>query len=158
MASIASGAAAGSGSRAALWAGYAAFAWGAFFAVQHLYWFLSGRFDLEQTGARSAQAPTYVFAGVFSVLLFGLLAFFPLVLVWPVRRMGQRRLQIALLLVSHVAMVSLNLSSLLFSWSGSACTRSVSASSAVSSRSCVHAARASRAGWSWLPPGHSAWG
>ena len=35
--------------RWARWIGYAASVWGAFFATQHLYWILSGRFEPEPT-------------------------------------------------------------------------------------------------------------
>jgi hypothetical protein len=55
---------------------------------------------------------------VFSVVLFGLLALFPLALVWPSLWIGQRRLQITLLAASYGAMILLNLSSVAFSWSG----------------------------------------
>jgi len=105
--------------RGASWAGYAAFAWGAFFAAQHLYWILSGRFGPGRTDARSAHDLwSYAIAEVFSVLLFTLLALFPLALIWRLRWIGRRRLQIALLAISYGAMILLNLSSFLFSWSG----------------------------------------
>jgi len=97
------------------WTGYVAFAWGTLFAAQHLCWFLAGRFGQGPTVQDTWSA---TLSGIFSVLLFGLLALFPLALVWPFCWIGQRRLQIALLAASYVTMILLNLSSFLFSWSG----------------------------------------
>ena len=96
------------------WTGYAAFAWGMFFAAQHAYWLLAGRFGLEPT---VHDTWSVTLSGIFSVLLFGLLALFPLALVWPFCSIGPRRLRIALLAASYVTMILLNLSSFLFSWS-----------------------------------------
>lgn len=101
--------------RRARWIGYAAFGWGTFFAVEHLYWFLAGSFGL---GSAVLDNRSYAIAAVFSVVLFGLLALFPLTLVWPSRSIGRRRLQISLLATSYGAMILLNLSSFVFSWSG----------------------------------------
>jgi hypothetical protein len=86
-----------------------------FFAAQHLYWVVTGRFA---QGSSVQDTWSVVFAEVFSVVLFALLALFPLALVWPFRPGGQRRLQIALLTAGYGAMILLNLSSFLFSWSG----------------------------------------
>ena len=99
----------------ARWVGYAACGWGAFFAAQHLYGVVTGKFE---SGTAIHDPWSYVIAEVFSVLLFTLLALFPLALVWPSRWIGQRRLQITLLATSYGAMILLNLSSFLFSWSG----------------------------------------
>jgi hypothetical protein len=101
--------------RRARWIGYAAFAWGTFFALEHLYWFVSGSFVLTSA---IQDTRTYAIAAVFSVVLFGLLALFPLTLVWASRSIGRRRLQISLLATSYGAMILLNLSSFVFSWSG----------------------------------------
>lgn len=101
--------------RRALWTGYAACAWGMFFAVRHLFWLLAGRFGLEPT---VQDTWSVMLSGIFSVLLFGLLALFPLALVWPFGWIIRRPVQISLLVASYVAMILLNLNCLLFSWSG----------------------------------------
>jgi hypothetical protein len=103
-------------SRWVAWAGYAACAWGIFFALQHLIWILAGRFELSLASGRPATDPwAYAIAAVFSVLLFTLLALFPLALVWPGHRLSRRQLQVALLAASYGAMLLLNLSSVVFS-------------------------------------------
>ena len=95
--------------------GFAAGAWGMFFALEHLYWVVTGRFEV---GASGHDAGSVALAGDLSVLLFVLLALYPVALVWPFRPIGQRRLQISLLAASYGTMILLNLSSYLFSWSG----------------------------------------
>jgi hypothetical protein len=102
--------------RWATWAGYAACAWGALFAAQHLYWTLTGWYEAGRLGVQSSHDPwAGVIAEVLSVLLFTLLALFPLALVWPFCWLSRRTLHIMLLATSYGAMILLNLSSVVFS-------------------------------------------
>ena len=79
--------------------GYAAFAWGLFFTLEHIYWLCGGSWLQSQADMRSvssafAQNPwSYVIQSVLLSALFAILALFPLALSWQGKQSTQRHVQ-----------------------------------------------------------------
>ena len=79
--------------------GYAAFAWGLFFTLEHIYWLCGGSWLQSQADIRSASSAfaqnpwSYVIQSVLLSALFAILALFPLALTWQGKHIKQRTMQ-----------------------------------------------------------------
>ncbi|QBD75741.1 hypothetical protein EPA93_06860 [Ktedonosporobacter rubrisoli] len=90
------------------WTAYAAFGWGLLFAIIHAALFFGGgSFALGPQFAHNYAI--YLLSSTISVLLFTVLALFPLSLVWPFRWLSQKRLQIFALLLAYLAVIGFGL-------------------------------------------------
>jgi hypothetical protein len=84
--------------------GYAACAWGLWFAAVHFWLFFGpGSFRVQVQFAHSTWV--YAFASILSVLMFTAAALLPLALVWPFRWTSQRRVQQVTVILSYAALI-----------------------------------------------------
>ncbi len=84
--------------------GYAACAWGLWFAAVHFWLFFGpGSFRVQVQFAHSTWV--YAFASILSVLMFTAAALLPLALVWPFRWTSQRRVQHVTVILSYAALI-----------------------------------------------------
>lgn len=94
--------------RAARLVGYAACAWGMWFAILHVTLFFGGgSFTVQSQFAHNPWV--YGLASTLSVLLFTGAALFPLTLVWPFRWMSQSRAQSITLVLAYLGMIGFTL-------------------------------------------------
>ncbi|GCE31850.1 hypothetical protein KDA_73340 [Dictyobacter alpinus] len=92
-------------SRWILWVGYAACAWGIWFATLHaLLFFGGGSFDIPNISRW-----LYILLTTLSVLLFTTAALFPLSLIWPFHWLRKSRLQMITLVLAYIGMLGFTL-------------------------------------------------
>lgn len=97
-------------SRWIVWTGYAACAWALLFAIEHAYWAFGGTWLLESGSTQELQRQfaenpaSYIISWAVDVMVFAVLALFPLALIWRGKRISQSRMQILTLAYAYASL------------------------------------------------------
>ncbi|EFH88976.1 DUF3995 domain-containing protein [Ktedonobacter racemifer] len=97
-------------SRWIVWTGYAACAWALLFAMEHAYWAFGGTWLLASGSTQELQRQfaenpaSYIISWAVDVMVFAVLALFPLALIWRGKRISQSRIQIFTLIYAYASL------------------------------------------------------
>lgn len=98
-------------SRWATWIGYAACAWGMYFAAAHVYWACGGSLGLpadqvQTAGELFVKDPwNFVISWGLLSIEFAIVALFPLALIWQGKRISQHRAQVITIVSGYIGMI-----------------------------------------------------